>query len=62
MKAFRLSVDFCLPARDLDHAVELEERLFAAAQEMNIFWQYGSTDEIDPSEIKPESLLAKALG
>jgi hypothetical protein len=62
MKAFRLTADFCMPARDLEHAVELEERLFALAEEMNIFWQYGSTDEIDPSEIEPESQLAKALG
>jgi hypothetical protein len=62
MKAYRLNADFCFPARDLEHAVELEQELFALAERMGIFWQFGSTDEIEPAEIDPGSQLAHALG
>jgi hypothetical protein len=61
MKAYRLNADFFFPARNLEHAVELEERLFALAEEMGIFWQFGSTDEVEPTDIDPRSRLAQAL-
>ncbi len=61
MKYYRATMDFCLAAESIRGAAEAQDQLIEAAETLGLFFQFGSTVEMQADEIEPESALAVAL-
>jgi hypothetical protein len=62
MKPYRSTLDFCYLARDVEGAMELEDRLIEAAEALGIFPQGGSVEEMSLADVIPDSPLDRAMG
>jgi hypothetical protein len=61
MKPFRATIEFCLAADSLETAAALEDRLIEAAEQLGIFFEFVSTDEMSRGDVEPGTPLARAL-